>query len=312
MAVSISWSMWCGEEVADADGARAPRRQDLLHRPPRLGGGLGHRPVDEVEIDVARAQRGQARVECGQGGVVALLGVPELGGDEQLLARDAARAQRRAHAPLVAVERGGVDEAVADRKPVLDLALDVRTLVGFVRAETEPVHHRHRARSRRRRRANGAVVTPPLRPSPLHLVYPHAEPVPAEPPQGLQPVSATIVTTRARGLPVAYYGARTHKGAPYVVPDRRRHSAWHTSGRSSSRARSTTSRTRRSRRTSSAAPATSSGTSPTAATCCATTATWPPTARAGPTSSPTRRPSRSCTRWASAACRRCSSRAASR
>ena len=64
-----------------------------------------------------------------------------------------------------------------------------------------------------------------------------------------------------------------------------------------------TSRTRRSRRSSSAGPATSSGTSRTAATCCATTATWPPTGTRCPTSSPTRRRSRSCTRWASAACR---------
>ena len=82
----------------------------------------------------------EARVEGRQRRVVALLGVPELGAHEVLVARDPARAKRLADALLVAVERRGVYEPVAECQAGRDLSFDVRALIGFVRAESEAVH----------------------------------------------------------------------------------------------------------------------------------------------------------------------------
>ena len=103
-------------EVRDADGAGLAGGLDLLERPPgvqvlallRLG------PVDEVQVHVVQAQALQGLVHGLQGGLVALVVVPQLGGDEQLLARDAAAGDRAPHTFLVAVDLGGVDVAVAD------------------------------------------------------------------------------------------------------------------------------------------------------------------------------------------------------
>jgi hypothetical protein len=44
--------------------------------------------VDEVQVDVVEAELAERGVEGAQGRVVPLLGVPQLGGDEQLLAGD--------------------------------------------------------------------------------------------------------------------------------------------------------------------------------------------------------------------------------
>ena len=79
--------------VADADGPRTPRSQDLLHRSPRLGHERWTGPVNEVQVDVASTQGSQAPVERGERRLEALIGVPQLRGHEQLLARDAALAQ---------------------------------------------------------------------------------------------------------------------------------------------------------------------------------------------------------------------------
>ena len=50
-----------------------------------------HRPVDQVEVDVVEAEPLEALLEGAQRRVVALLGVPELGGDEDLVAVAARR-----------------------------------------------------------------------------------------------------------------------------------------------------------------------------------------------------------------------------
>ena len=50
----------------------------------------GDRPVQQVEVDVLEPEPRQAGVERAQRAVVALVVVPELGGHEDLLARDAA------------------------------------------------------------------------------------------------------------------------------------------------------------------------------------------------------------------------------
>ena len=101
-------------EVADADGPCAPFAVDALERPPGIEPLARHRPVDEVEVDIIEAEPGQAGVERAQRAVVALIVVPELGGDEYVRARHAALPQPLAHVVLVAVDAGGVDVAVAE------------------------------------------------------------------------------------------------------------------------------------------------------------------------------------------------------
>src|SRR5699024_10897865 len=75
-------------------------------------------------------------VERLQGGVVALVGVPQLGSDEQVLTRYTGRGDRAADAALVAVHGCRVHEPVADPEGLLggDLRLVVRDLPD---AETE-------------------------------------------------------------------------------------------------------------------------------------------------------------------------------
>ena len=69
------------------------------------------RPVDKVEIHVVEAELVQRLVEGRSG--ISLAVIPQLRGDEELLARDAGRGNRTAHAFLVAVDSCGVDVAVA-------------------------------------------------------------------------------------------------------------------------------------------------------------------------------------------------------
>ncbi len=74
---------------------------------------------------MVEAEPVEAGIEGGQGRVEALLRVPELGGDEELLAGDARGGDRGADAFLVAVGGGGVDVAVADVERPLDHLLGV-------------------------------------------------------------------------------------------------------------------------------------------------------------------------------------------
>ena len=67
--------------------------------------------MDEVEVHVVQAQLLQRLVEgCGR---ISLAVIPQLRGDEQLLARDAGLGNRAAHAFLVSVDGSGIDVAVA-------------------------------------------------------------------------------------------------------------------------------------------------------------------------------------------------------
>ena len=70
--------------------------------------------MDQVEVDVARAEPGEASVERAQRGVVAVVVIPQLGRDEHLVARHAAGPDRGADIGLVAVDPRGVDVAVAE------------------------------------------------------------------------------------------------------------------------------------------------------------------------------------------------------
>ena len=60
--------------------------------------------MDEVKVDVVKPEGLQRTVENTQGGVVAPVGIPEFGGDEQFLARNSALPYRLPYFGLVAVE----------------------------------------------------------------------------------------------------------------------------------------------------------------------------------------------------------------
>ncbi len=69
--------------------------------------------MDQIQVDVIGTQFREARVEGLQRRFVSLVGVPELGGDEDVLARNRGARERAAHTLLVSVGRGGVDVPVA-------------------------------------------------------------------------------------------------------------------------------------------------------------------------------------------------------
>src|SRR5688572_22051676 len=122
-------------EVAHPDRAGAAARGDLLERAPAL---LAHalRPVDEIQVHGVEPERLEAPVEGPQRAVVTLVGVPELGGHEELWPRDPARAHRGADVRFVPVDPRGVDVAVAElQRPLHGLP---RLLAGLALEHAEP------------------------------------------------------------------------------------------------------------------------------------------------------------------------------
>ncbi|CUJ10681.1 Uncharacterised protein [Achromobacter xylosoxidans] len=79
-----------------------------------------HRPMDQVQVHVGQAELFQAFVHRLVGLVETVPVIPQLGGDEQILARHPCRAQPGAHAGFIAVDRGGVHRTVAGRQRFLD------------------------------------------------------------------------------------------------------------------------------------------------------------------------------------------------
>nr|BAO20972.1 2,5-diketo-D-gluconate reductase A [Serratia marcescens] len=73
---------------------------------------LRARPVDQIQIHIVQLELFQTGFQRRQR--IALIVVPQLGGDEQVAARQRAGLQRGADAFLVLVNRGGVDGAVTD------------------------------------------------------------------------------------------------------------------------------------------------------------------------------------------------------
>ena len=71
-------------------------------------------PVNQVQVNVVGAQLLQGRLERLKSALVALIGVPQLGGEEDVLTSHAGVSDSAAYARLVAVNSGGVDVAVAD------------------------------------------------------------------------------------------------------------------------------------------------------------------------------------------------------
>ena len=70
-------------------------------------------PVNQVQVNVVGAQFLQGRLKRLECALVALVGVPQLGGEEDVLASHAGVSDSAAYARLVAVDSGGVDVAVA-------------------------------------------------------------------------------------------------------------------------------------------------------------------------------------------------------
>jgi hypothetical protein len=101
--------------------------------------------VDQVEVDVLEPEPVQALVESLQRRVVPLLGVPQLGRDEDLLARQPRGSQRGADALLVPVGGGGVDVSVAGFERLLDHILglgwrdleDAKAKLGYLGTVTQ-------------------------------------------------------------------------------------------------------------------------------------------------------------------------------
>mmetsp|Transcript_37823 Transcript_37823/g.85108 ORF Transcript_37823/g.85108 Transcript_37823/m.85108 type:complete len:397 (+) Transcript_37823:93-1283(+) len=96
-----------------------------------------HRPVDQVQVDVVRPEVGQGPLELGPYCPVPLLDGrgPDLAAEEELVAAHAARRDGLADLPLVAVELGALEEAVARVERVRDALLGRPLgLVGLQRA----------------------------------------------------------------------------------------------------------------------------------------------------------------------------------
>jgi len=148
--------------IRHADRASTPGLRDHLERAPRLEETLSvpQRPVNQVQIDVVEAETLQTRIESRQRRVVALIGVPQFGGDEDLVARYGRFPQALAHRRLITVDARGINVPVAglvDRETHRTLCVLV---TGLPHAKTQlrnpdPIvegDKRHRGRRARARR----------------------------------------------------------------------------------------------------------------------------------------------------------------
>ena len=100
----------------------------------------GRRPVGQVEVDLLEAELVEALGDRGTRLVAVVAVVPELGGDVELVARDAAASHCAADSLLVAVARRRVDHAIADLEGVLDRPLALAVIADLEHAETELGH----------------------------------------------------------------------------------------------------------------------------------------------------------------------------
>ena len=106
-----------GGEVARRRSTWRSRRPWSACRPPQLSMYLpfcSRGPVDEVQVHVVQAEPFEAGLDGVLGRLEALVLGGQLGGDEQVVARDARCGDGPADRLLVAVGRGGVDQPVAD------------------------------------------------------------------------------------------------------------------------------------------------------------------------------------------------------
>ena len=106
-------------EIGDADSAQLAGLVRVLHRAPGtvdVAEGL----VDQVQVEVIHLQALQRLVDCLRRLVVAGVLHPQLAGDEQVAARDAAILDAGADRRFVLVRRGRIDQAVAGANGVDD------------------------------------------------------------------------------------------------------------------------------------------------------------------------------------------------
>ncbi len=101
-------------EIRHADRAGATLFPDAHESLPGLGikAAMRRRPVNEIEVDIFGTELLQAAVEGAQRIVIALIGIPELGGDEDVLAVEAGRTDAFADALFVVVTGSRIDVTI--------------------------------------------------------------------------------------------------------------------------------------------------------------------------------------------------------
>src|SRR5215467_8547844 len=104
--------------VAHADGTTSSVAQQRLQRAPGFGAQSFDRPMDQVEIHVVEAELARASVKGAKRAVVAVVAVPQLGGDKDAVPRYCALSDRFANILLVAVDVSGVEVAIAHRQRI--------------------------------------------------------------------------------------------------------------------------------------------------------------------------------------------------
>src|SRR5699024_10033598 len=115
-----------GVEIGYADRVDRQVRADTFHDLPYAGDVRvhGQRPMHEIQVDPATQRLAGAFGGLpGRGGLVE--GVVELGGDPEIVARQAGCGDRAAHALLVAVHLRGVEVPVTDLQRIGDDPLGV-------------------------------------------------------------------------------------------------------------------------------------------------------------------------------------------
>src|SRR5215469_4344270 len=104
--------------VAHPDGTTSSVAKECLERAPGFGAQSLDRPMDQVEIHVVEAELARASVKGAKRAVVAVVAVPQLGGDKDAIPRYCALSDRFADIPLVAVDMSGVEVAIAHRQRI--------------------------------------------------------------------------------------------------------------------------------------------------------------------------------------------------
>ena len=115
------------QEVAHPDRHRLARCADLFEGLPALEVqvALRGRPVNQIQVDMIEPQLVETDVDRSKRCVVPLSVIPQLGRDEEFVARDSGCGDGPPDTLLVAVDRGGIDVAVADLERVGDNAFGV-------------------------------------------------------------------------------------------------------------------------------------------------------------------------------------------
>src|SRR5690606_38508829 len=125
--------------IADADGTDAAIAKHSLHRTPGAVN-VTERLMDQVEVEIVEPEALQGPLERGLRALLALVLDPQLGGDEDLLARDAAGPDRLADRFLVAIGRSRIYQPVTDRQRVRNAPLALLRVGNLEHTEPEDRH----------------------------------------------------------------------------------------------------------------------------------------------------------------------------